>query len=157
MRKLAAALTLLLIMLPACQKKTVQPPPAPLSFSARLFIKTNSLELECDWERSQPGIAMFCVAAPQELEGLTLSLAGTQCRAEFKGLRSEVEIPAQAFFCELMEAVSAKDGITSTDKGGSIESRGTISTGAFIIRQDPLTGAYQYIELPHGSAQVITR
>ncbi|MDR3345150.1 MAG: hypothetical protein LBT21_06140 [Oscillospiraceae bacterium] len=159
MKKSVAMLTALLMGLmifAACADHPVPPPSAPQAFRAVLSVQGEGYALQCDWEQSLPGSAVFRVTEPETLAGLTLTFTGTDCRAAYKGLATDVFLPAQSFFRELMEALSVYDELSYADKGGYIETQGRIRTGDFVIRQNELSGDYQSFMLPHGEAEILS-
>jgi hypothetical protein len=158
MKKCVAAITALimsLMLFAACRDHPVPPPSAPQAFRAVLSVEGAGYALQCDWEQSLPGSAVFRVAEPESLAGLTLSFSGTDCRAVYKGLTVDAPLPTESFFLELMEALSVYDGLTYSDKGGYVETRGRIHAGEFVLKQNALNGDFQGFVLPHGEAEIL--
>jgi hypothetical protein len=134
--------------------RSVTAPPAPESFTAQIEVTGADFALSCTWAQSAPGSAVFSVTAPENLRGLVLTVAGTDCRAMFRDLATELVLPEQAFFLELLDALNVHEGVSSVARGDSIETRGEIRTGAFVLTQNAVTGLYERVELPHSQVQI---
>ena len=156
MKKILALPVILLLLLTACGDRIIEPPPIPQSFRATLAVTGADCALQCQWEQLRPNHAVFRITEPEALAGLSLIFDGRDCRAEFKGLETDANLPAKALFRELLEAIDTREHLSVSERNGVLEISGNISTGTFTIRQGAAEWDYRSFALPHGTVEVLS-